>query len=179
MGTIFSHREPGLTNIEWFTREWYPEDEYIIHAHATVRGVFYAAVEYKPEPGIVWALIVITHWSPNSYCNFGETQLDETVGSSDTDAPARVLDALTPPDRQEANEWRKRCRKKLEHRQWVRDNIRPGTTFRVPFPVTLSDGITRDTFTYRLDGRRDVLVTADGTQVRWSAWRDMRLTVIH
>lgn len=172
------HRAAGYSDYEWFTQPGqYSPDLFTIHAHGTVRSVFYAAVESKKRPGEVWALVIKLWRTPNSYYNFTEKAMDETVGPVYTDAPKKVLDLLTPTDSEWANEWRAACRKKIAHHEWVKQNVRPGTTFKIAEPLSFSDGRDRDTFTYTRENGREVIRSQDGYRVGLSRWRD-RVTAV-
>lgn len=178
MGWTFTHRKPGTSNIEWFSQPGqYPPDEYTIHAHGTVRGTFYAAIERLSEPGVVWALVVYTLRRRNDHFNFGEKQVNETMGVEDR-APQAVLDALTPTDNETANHWRDMCRKRIAHREWVKKNVRPGTTFKTQFALPFSDGKRRDTFTYTRENGREVIRGQDGARIRLTHWRDQVVAVV-
>lgn len=109
MGWCFYHRDKGETNAEHFGKDW-PSVE--ILADSTVKGVWYAACK-KKDTGEVFAAVFLTKWVPNDHFNFGYKSMDETMGPGDTDAPAKVLDLLTPTDSEWANQWRAKCRETI------------------------------------------------------------------
>ena len=100
MGTTFQNRPKGTTDREFF--QDLMGERYTIVECATVNprsegGAFYAAVRTNegPNAGTVWAFVALVHWVPDFY-NFGYKDMDETMGPNAAEAPARVLDALTP-----------------------------------------------------------------------------------
>lgn len=98
---------------------------------STMKGsVYYAAVRkmvkyagcdsennpiYEPiEDGEVWAAVFLTSvegvW-------FYYKDMDETVGPCECDCPASILNLLSETDSEWANEWRERCRKRIEEKK--------------------------------------------------------------
>lgn len=155
MGTITTHRAKGITNDEWFQREVLGEGCTIL-ASSTIKGVYYAAVR-NDDTGWVWALVIKTHRAPRSYHNFGWKSMDETMGPCYYDAPAKVLDLLSPTESEYANEWRARCR------ELAAKTLTAGQTIRVPQPLTFWVGVTKhkvSEFTYNPQGRRKAIFTA-------------------
>ncbi len=96
MGWTYTHRERGMSTQAFFERE-FPDTlsrNGEILASAVVSGTFYAAVKDR-ESGNVWAMIALTGRS-RDYHNFGYKEMDEAMGPSDAQCPARVLDLLSP-----------------------------------------------------------------------------------
>jgi len=151
MGWTGLHRQPGLSDREFFEREFpiaLGEHGQIV-ACATRPGmdgnrVFYAAVRNNPDaphaPGQTWALVVLTHRS-GGYHNFAYKEMGETMGPAEDDAPAAVLDALTPTDNQWANEWRGRCRANLARRA-ARPTVKRGDVVGFAQPLAFANGET-------------------------------------
>lgn len=174
MGSITTHRNKGVSNVEFFTTGPYPVIDLArrtILAHATVEHVFYAAVRDN-DTREVWALVVITSWAPNDSHNFCYKSLDETCGPGDHKAPLTVLDALTPTTHEHANEWRATCRDYQAHRAWVRANVTPGSTVTLNRTHRFTNGFVSDTFTYQIVRRRQCLTGPDGTLYKVPKWRD-------
>ena len=179
MGSIGLYRAPGLSDLDFFTGEILPREQYTVHAHGTVSNVFYAAVETHSKPGEVWALIVKMDRTRAADCmNFIYKDMSEDMLPYFDEAPVKVLDALTPTSNENANTWRAACRTHHARRAWVRKNVTDGTTIRLPNALTFSDGVARDTFTLRRRNRRDIWVGADGVSVRLNRWRDMNFTLV-
>jgi hypothetical protein len=99
---------------------------------ATVRSVFYAAVEItEPDKDrkFVTAFVFMLKRVPKAAdgFNFGWKDLTESCGPYATDAPAKILDLLTPveeiwPDPESSShkyaaQWRERCRKGIDIRK--------------------------------------------------------------
>lgn len=144
MGWTGLHREKGLTNREFFEREF--PNTLTVHgkvvADATVKGVYYAAVKgTADDPDKVWALVVLTRRAPRSYYNFLYKELDEDMGPGDAFAPAKVLDALTPTDNEWALAWREACRANLARAEKFK-TVRVGDVVTFERPIEFADGAT-------------------------------------
>lgn len=139
--------------------------------------VFYAAVQNNETasyaPGETWAMVVLM-WRGRGDFNFTYKEMSETMGPGDHDAPANVLDALTPTDNEWANEWRQACREKIAKKA-AAPKVKPGDTVRFERPFSFSDGVDRDTFTVV---QRSTLRGQDGTLVRIPNWRRQAFTVV-
>jgi hypothetical protein len=94
--------------------------------------------------------------------------MDETMGPNGYNAPARVLDKLTPTDSQFANEWREVCRERI-----AIGNPKPGDLVRFEREWSFANGdhlselvlVKRNTFRAPLPGY--------GTTYRLPAdWKD-------
>jgi hypothetical protein len=109
MGWLFTHRDRGTSNRDWFLANSLGP-KFTIHADATVKGTWYAAVSHENKPDQVFCLVYLTRWMPKDEYNFGYKDMDESVGPYANDCPARILDLLTPTDSEYANAFRKRCR---------------------------------------------------------------------
>ena len=114
-------------------------------AHAVKGSVHYLAIErYAPYTGErkVWACVVLTQIDRRKGW-FYEKTVDETMGPCERNCPAKILDLLTPTDREWAIEWRNDCRKNLEAKKTRQEvgklpmgtrfvlNGKPEYTFRV------------------------------------------------
>jgi len=111
MGWTFYDRSKGESDRAHFERELLDGTDYEIVECATVDSVFYAAVR-TITTGDVRAMVVLMDRTHDDF-NFGYRELDEDAGPVSADAPAAVLDALTPTDNEFALEWRRQCRNNL------------------------------------------------------------------
>lgn len=180
MGWTYTHRDKGTTNKEFFLKDF--DHGTTFHAHGTVNGIFYAAVESPRRPGEVWALVALTNWVPSEHFNFGFKDMSEDMGPGVHRAPLSVLNALTPTDHPIALEWRERVAQHHAQRKAVRgledgDRVVLGTVLR------FTDGSERDTFIVRrslVRGGRTKVVLRDerGQAYRVSNWQDMTMAVI-
>lgn len=177
MGTTFLHRDKGTTNVDFFFKD---EAHFTVHAHATVGGVFYAAVEDDREPGRVWAFLALTHWVPKDYYNFGYKDMSESAGPYYFEAPAAVLDALTPTDNATALWWRDRCRTRVAQRAALH-GLAVGDEIELAHPLRFTNGAELCTFTVRrrrVQGNRTtVVLTHDDRGYRVPNWRDQVIAV--
>jgi hypothetical protein len=135
MGWLTYNRPKGETDRDHFQAKMSPG--YRIVECATVNSVFYAAV--RDNDGEVSAFVALIHRAPNSYYNFGYKDMDENMGPGACEAPARVLDALTPTEHPYAVEWRKQCRDTIARKAKAKA-VKPGTYVELDRPVTFSNG---------------------------------------
>lgn len=85
---------------------------------AMVGSTYYAAVRCtKDGDSRVGAVVCLTSTNSKDYFNFSYKDMDETMGPCRYDCPKGILDLLTPTDNEWANDWRKRCREKLEQKK--------------------------------------------------------------
>lgn len=88
------------------------------------------------------------------------------MGPAEADAPAAVLDALTPTDNEDALEWRRRCRANLAHRAAVRQRLRgvtDGVVIRTAVLLPFENG---------LQARLFRCVHRAGRTIRWQGITD-------
>lgn len=109
---------------------------YNVLKSALVGSVYYAAVQTlkrntgrKDENGNfiiedipedereTWAAVFLTSVNSRDYFNFMYKDMSETMGPCEDKCPASILKLLSPTDSEWANEWRERCRKRIEGRK--------------------------------------------------------------
>lgn len=181
MGWTSLPRDKGITNYEFFN-DVLGADCTIVE-HATIGGVFYAAVQERTTQE-VWGYVALTLWTRDVY-NFSYKHMDETVGPGAYDAPSKVLNALTPTDHKYALSWRAQCRKQAEHRRKVNKALRgipDGSVITLDQSLCFTDGSEHDTFVVALRrdsaGRNQVTLTVDGWGYRVPRWRNRVVSVI-
>jgi hypothetical protein len=173
MGWTFYNRPKGETDRAHFEREFsmFRDGTYEMVETTSKNGVFYAAVRTLKDTGHskageVWALVILMQRTRGEH-NFGYKEMDETVGPGYYDAPARILDALTPTEHEWANQWRAECRKHLTKRETVKQEVRPGTVVELSKPVNFGDRHgTASRFEYERDGRRTYWWALDANNER-------------
>lgn len=164
MGWVSYYRAKGETDRTHFERELLSGPDYEIAQCASINRVFYAAVR-TISTGEVWALVVLMRWTRGRF-NFAYKDLDETMGPAEADAPAAVLDALTPTDHEYALEWRQRCRANLAHRAAARQRQREvtaGVVIQTAAALLFENG---------LQARLFECVHRSGRRIRWQAITD-------
>lgn len=148
------------------------------------RSTAYAAVESTRADGTkeVWAAVFLLKFMPsaNDGLTFMYKDMSEEMGPCEDFCPKRILDRLTPTDSKYANEWRARCRERLDRREANR--VADGDYIRFEHPLRFNpdwtDGsVERDTFRVAMRGRKTafVAITADGHDgftCRISNWRE-------
>lgn len=106
---------------------------------------YYAAVEKTDGDGKreVFAVICLVNYNlraKEGYI-FGYKDMDEFMGPCEADCPAAILDLLTETDRDYANQWRDRCRKRLQKKTPV-----AGETIVLATPLRFIDGAVLSRF---------------------------------
>lgn len=163
MGWSFYHRDKGETHAEHFAKELDPK--YTILASATKGFTFYAAVK-NIETGAVDGLVILFRWSTREFFNFGTKWMDESVGPCESEAPAKVLDLLTPTTSEWANEWRERCRKNLDRAAETKvktATVKVGDVIRVKEPLNFTGGMKATDFQLRVGGNAKRWTANPGT----------------
>lgn len=176
MGWTSTYREPGITDADYFA-----SPRHTIHAHATIRNVFYAAVSRndKPEEVFAWVFLLKRYPRDAMGYNFTWKEMDDTCGPVEHHAPLKVLDLLTPTSSRHAQDWRARCYAAHARRAWIKEVVQPGTRVRFASAMTFGDDVTSQDFQYSPMGRRtNVFVRDDGRPVQITDWRDRKFEVI-
>jgi len=170
MGWTFTNRPKGTSDRDWFTAEL-GEGLDILATHSTFR-VFYAAVR-NANTDQVFALVALKQWNRDDYYNFGTKVMDETVGPCEAEAPAKILDLLTPTDSDWANEWRQKCWDNLAAKK-AADKVTPGTVVTFDSPLNFGRWGQFDQFRFV---KRTTFETLDGLRVRIPGWKGRNFTV--
>lgn len=177
MGWLFTHREKGISNLDWFRSEFGRGPGELLDM-ATKNGVAYGA--YRTNEGDVFALVILTRWVRGEYHNYGWKDLDESMGPGEYDCPKRIFDLLTPlpPEKADpavdgnwAAQWRAHVQERL-NRPKVTKGMRLRWTFETwrggPYGICEYIG-----------GRgRNLFRTENGTLVRFTGWRNVPFEVI-
>lgn len=122
-------------------------------------AVWYAAVRAEPAAGrletgldptgqfetdatggYVFASVFLT---TSGRGEWGYKDMDETSGPTESEAPAKLLDLLSPTTAEYALAWRKRCR---DHSARKNRRLKPGDTIRLTTALRFSDGAELQTF---------------------------------
>jgi hypothetical protein len=151
MGWTFTHRPKGISNKEWFEREWAEGYEQVdVASGSHNRNNVYVALR-KPD-GLVVGVAIRTKWVPKDYHNFGWKSMDESMGPVIDDMPERIYELLSPleeiyPDRDfEADggaKWAKAWRERVEaHHEKMRNRVklRDGLVVSVPYDLNFAGG---------------------------------------
>lgn len=101
---------------------------------SVMRGsTYYAAIEWTtPEKREVWAAVYLTQINNKEYFNFYYKDMSEDMGPCECNAPAAILDLLTPTTSKYANAWRTRCRENLDRPKL--GDLPIGTRIKIIFP---------------------------------------------
>lgn len=158
MGWLFYHRPKGESDRQHFQQKLNTDDEII--ECATKNCVFYAAVRTK-STGEVWALVILIRRTRGEL-NFGYKDMTETMGPAVADAPASVLDRLTPTDNEYALEWRQRCRDNLAAQQRQRA-VTQGVVIQLATSLQFDNGLRASRFE---------CIQRSGRTIRWRAITD-------
>ena len=176
---------PREGTTEWFKRQltWESDDgtkRRVLETAIVARTEAYAAVETVRPNGEreVWAAVFLLNYVPRAKdgFTFGYKDMDETVGPNADNCPARILDLLTPTESQYANDWRNRCRARLERR--IANKVSDGDVIKLETPLNYSGYGEADTFKVRMQGRKVYFMALDSETLdprflcRISGWRD-------
>lgn len=183
MGWTYLHREPGMTDRDFFQGEFKSIE--ILEA-GTRENVCYLACRQSASPGEVFAVIcLIDRFGDrrDPYYNFGYKDQDETMGPGDADCPRKVFDLLTPLEEMElsesgrewAGQWREHAAEALARRE-AASRVKAGDIVEFPAPLRFSDGssssrfrfVERDTFQPVREGET---VSPDVPLRRWGLVR--------
>lgn len=170
MGSTSTHREKGLTDKEFFQNELGTNRTILActtkRTYGEWQSVFYAAVR-DDLTGEVWAFVSLIIRT-RGYFNFTFKDMDETSGPAEAEAPAAILDLLTPTEHEYAIQWRARCRENIAAKA-ARPKVAKGDTVTFTHPLRFSNGVEAATFTLV---ERTTFRAANGMLVRIPAWRD-------
>ncbi len=176
MGWTSLHRERGMSDRAFFERE-FPKGlgRYgRIVTCATIRGVFYAAVEnnadHPNEPGVTWALVVLLRRTRGHF-NFYYKDMSETMLPCYYNAPQAVLDALSPTTHEDALTWRARCQQRIDDRK----RLVRGVTVTFARPIPFGDNVERSVLRFVTGTTFEG--AADGVLVRIPNWQDRDYTI--
>ena len=116
---------------------------------------YYAAMGVMTDGvgGEIVAIVCKIHWCPGSKSGeqFGYKDMEESMGPCEDDCPRSILDLLTPTENDHAQDWRRRCRARLERRS---RKIEDGDRIRLETPLKFVDGHTGSEFIVEKRGRR-------------------------
>jgi hypothetical protein len=172
MGWTSMHRDKGLTDRDFFERE-FPQtltERGEVVACGTKNNVFYAAVRER-ETNEVWALVVLLRRGRGHF-NFSYKEMEETMGPVESSCPASVLEALTPTTNEYALQWRARCAARLE-RLAQQPKVKRGTRVRFADAMTFSNGDEVSEFVFQERNH----FSANGMTYRISRWRERAFEV--
>ena len=142
---------------------WESDERKVSVLKSALRGRHYfAAVEVdEGERKYVSAAVALVSINSGDYFNFGYKPMDEDMGPYIYDCPKGILDLLTPTDNEYANEWRNRCRARLEteKRFAALKNLPTGAKIEFESLYDLVDGTKKGdkvTLTKRISGKREI-----------------------
>lgn len=118
-------------------RAWYLAVETTLHSAEESTGDFQVDLDGK----YIFGVVILVSKGGGEWCY---KDMDETMGPAESQAPAKLLDLLSPTTRPYALEWRERCRAnaKLASRK-----LAHGDKIKLAQALEFGDGVTRDTFT--------------------------------
>jgi hypothetical protein len=182
---------PREGTTEWFrkTLTWANKNGSSSRPLATAlvnRTEAYAAVETTQPDGTrdVWAAVFMLKYNPKDRdgYTFGYKDMDETCGPNIDNCPAKILDLLTPTTSEWANQWRARCRQRIERRQ--SNKVISGDIIKFDHELGFGGYGSADTFKVRTQGRSVFFHALDSETLesrfacRITGWRDRTFTKI-
>jgi hypothetical protein len=176
---------------EWFRKHlsWTSENgtvNRVLESAIVERKEAYAAVETVHPDGRreVWAAVFLLHYHPRAKdgYTFGYKDMDESVGPNVDRCPAKILDLLTPTDKEWAIAWRERCRARLARRE--NNKVSNGDIIKLEHALSYGGYGTADTFRVMVEGRRVIFMALDSDTLdprfrcRITNWRERAFTKI-
>jgi hypothetical protein len=195
MGWSYTHRDRGITDRDFFCRQFGSKFAETLIDCGSKDGAFYSVHEIPAEQEprlqpdargkVRFCHVVLFKRAPKDYYNFGHKTMDEFSGPVDSKCPAKLLAMLSPfkpealvkperkpEDRWEPNapaewayNWRERCRANITNRA----ALVVGGRYVPPYPLKFTDGVTTSLLTLvEKAGRKLRFVRHDGMRVRVS-----------
>jgi len=125
MGTWYYEKQPGESMRDFIVRNEFTSEAIEIVASAIYLREGYFAIKNK-QTGAVFGVVVTIEHSPEGV---GLKVMEEDVGPFYYNAPAKILDALTPTDNLWAMCWREGCREVLNKKSALKDLV--GKTIKI------------------------------------------------
>lgn len=153
MGWTYTQKPENVT--KWFKDELTWESEtrkYTCLETAIKFKEAYAAVEViykKTGKRQVFAATFMLNYTRDYHYNFGYKSMTEDMGPGISNCPKKILDLLTEPENEWAQQWRERCRKKLNRRP-----VKIGDTINFVEPIMLAGGNSATMFKKIRYGRK-------------------------
>lgn len=146
MGWDYQHVDSPINRVELMMKEYTWESEtkrYTPLKGVCVNQVVYLAVEEyckQTQEKNVFAIVAQTRVAQD-YFNFGFKGNSEDCGPCFYDCPASILDLLTPTTSKWANEWREKCREKINKKKETIDlsKCELGTKILIKNPLNDED----------------------------------------
>ena len=147
MTSLEGHSGPRQYLDAQFTYERLETTLRVLRSALVGMRVYYAAVErFGVVTGErqVWALICLVRYNPRDREGyvFGYKDMDESMGPNECDCPEKILDLLTPTDREYAQQWRARCRENaaIRRAKAAKPSPRAGQIIVFDQPLAFADG---------------------------------------
>jgi len=160
MGWTFTHREKGISNKDWFAREYDGHDYEVLDVASGSLNRNNVYIALRLPSGKVLAVPCLTRWRPNDEFNFGWKDMSEDMGPNICDCPQRIMDLLSPIDelfpdkdsssREWAQAWRDRVaafREKMNNKLKLRDDM----LVMVPYDLDFSNFTMEAETPFRVD----------------------------
>jgi len=96
MGWTFTHREKGISNKDWFAKEFDGGGFEVVDVASGSLNRNNVYIALRLPDGLVTAIACLTRWKPNDEYNYGWKDMSESMGPRITDCPQRIIDQLSP-----------------------------------------------------------------------------------
>lgn len=167
MGWTFTHREKGISNKEWFAREYDGDRGYeVLDVASGSLNRNHVYIALKLPDGKVLAVACLTRWVPKDEYNYGWKDMSEDMGPNICDCPQRIIDLLSPIEelfpneesssREWAQAWRDRVatfRERMNNRLKLRDDM----LVTVPYDLQFSNFTMEAETPFRVDDAKKKL----------------------
>jgi hypothetical protein len=162
MGWTEAYKPQGMSYKDFFEKEL---NLTIIDSY-TKNGVFYGAVQ---EMDMIYAIVILIRLQRDWDFNIMYKDMDESVHPYYYDCPNRILNILTEPFNDYAQQWRDTCRKK----NTTLTKLKKGCTIHFTRPMSCYYGKVYD-FTYV----KNNIFSYNGRLIRIKHWDTYDYTII-
>lgn len=179
MGWTFTHREPGISNLDFFRQQFdsdNPAGTFKVLEAFSKPDAVYLLCQRKPkdaEDYITFVVVCAIRRNPKDYYNFGYKDMDETVWPYYYAAPLHWLKQLSPPYNESAQNWRYKVE---EYHSFVKPKI--GDTLVFDAPLKFTDGHTSFEFkVVKFKGGRAYESRDNGALYKIKNLRSLKFTI--
>ena len=143
MGWTGTHKPKEVSVKEFFKEEFGGENGQVIDVAVNLKEAYIAYENLTT--GEVIGIVCLIRYYPKDYFNLMYKDMTENMGPFYYGCPEKILNLLTEPKSEEAKEWRRKCREKLENKKRNK-KVKEGSVIKLDEPLEFSNGEKVDTF---------------------------------
>lgn len=182
MSSLGGHATPKAYLEAQFTFENERGHSEILASAVVKMRTWYAAcrqVNHKTGKTGIFALVCLVRYNKRDREGliFGYKDMSETMGPSESECPAKILDLLDPTTNEYALAWRTRCRAAIARRN--RPAPKAGDTIIFGSDIRFTDGSESRRFLVQSERSRVTFINPQtGGRYRISRWKDRDWTMV-